>query len=182
MKGEQVNHLQMYEAVPFTVPHKIILFNTEQCNPQKHRSIRKYQELIVTYITLEEMWDLSRWLPKLWLMYACILWRPFSEILHITLLIHIPWPTFYLTRVKLLQLHSYQLHKVHWQTAAIFWSCFVFTPYYLLIFPPFRDLFTGVTAELRSYKHHNICNPILPMINPKSVGNFCVSARLPGYL
>lgn len=90
MKGEQVNHLQMYEAVPFTVPPKIILFNTEQSNPQKHRSIRKYQALIVAYITLEEMWDLRRQLSTLSLMYAYILGRPFSEILHITLLIHIP--------------------------------------------------------------------------------------------
>lgn len=101
----------MYKAVPFTVPPKIILFNTEQSNPQKHRSIRKYQALIVTYITLEEMWDLRRQLSTLSLMYAYILGRPFSEILHITLLIHIPWPTFYLTRVKLLQLHSHQLHS-----------------------------------------------------------------------
>lgn len=139
----------MYEAVSFTVPPKIILFNTEQSNPQKHRSIRKFQELIVTYIILEGMWDFRRWLLKLRLMYACILWRPFSEILHITLLIHILWPTFYLTRVKLLQLHSPQLHKAHWQTAAIFWSCFVFTPYYLSIFPPLRDLVTGVTARTR---------------------------------
>lgn len=73
MKGEQVNHLQMYEAVSFTVPPKIILFNTEQSNPQKHRSIRKFQELIVTYIILEGMWDFRRWLLKLRLMYACIL-------------------------------------------------------------------------------------------------------------
>lgn len=147
MKGEQVNHIQMYEAVPFTVPPKIIQFNTEQSNPQKHRSIRKFQELIVTYITLEGMWDLRRQLPKLSLLYACILWRPFSEILHMTLLIHIPWPTFCLTRVKLLQLHSHQLHKLHWQTAAIFWSCFVFTPYYLSIVSPLRDLFKGVSIR-----------------------------------
>lgn len=68
MKGEQVNHLQMYEAVPFTVPPKMILFNTEQSNPQKQRSIRKYQELIVSYITLEGIWDLRRWLANLSLM------------------------------------------------------------------------------------------------------------------
>lgn len=65
MKGDQVNHLQMYEAVPFTVPPKIILSNTEQSNPQKQRSIRKYLELIVPCITLEGVWDLRRWLPKL---------------------------------------------------------------------------------------------------------------------
>lgn len=70
MKGEQVNHLQMYEAVPFTVSAKIILFNTEQSNPQKQRSIKNYQELIGTYITLEGMWDLRRQLPKLSFMCA----------------------------------------------------------------------------------------------------------------
>lgn len=45
MKGEQVNHLQMYEAVPFTVPPKIILFNTEWSNPQKYRSVKKVPKI-----------------------------------------------------------------------------------------------------------------------------------------